>query len=183
MPPLKPSFLAFLLCSSALLFSYYAEYQWNMEPCPLCLIQRLLYFLLSISFLGHILFSHRIWLTGSLFWSVLGLLTTGRQVVLQHLPPSKVPACGPGLDYMLSTFSKNDLLQELLHGGGECAVVYGRFLSLSFAEWSLMGFILCLCAACWAFSHTNDSLGLQEPKTLRWFTGFHLTSHRRSRIK
>jgi disulfide bond formation protein DsbB len=141
MQPPKVSFVAFFLCTSVILFAYYAQYQWHIEPCPLCLIQRFFYFLLGLTFLGHALSKARLWLWFGMIWSLFGAITAGRQIILQHLPPEKVPACGPGLDYMFSTFSSNEILLELLHGSGEC---------LSFAEWSFAGFALSMSTLLWA---------------------------------
>ena len=149
MRPYQVSFLAFFLCASVILFAYYAQYQWHIEPCPLCLIQRFFYFLLGLSFLGHALSRTRYWVWLGIVWSILGAITAGRQIVLQHLPPEKVPACGQGLDYMFSTFSSNEILLELLHGSGECALVSWRGFGFSFAEWSFAGFALFMSTLVW----------------------------------
>ena len=146
----KISLLAFFLCTGLVTFAYYAQYQWGIEPCPLCLIQRFFYFLLGLTFLGHTFWQAGFWLKLGILWSLFGLFTAGRQIILQHLPADQVPACGPGLDYMFSTFSSNEIFLELLHGSGECAIISWRFLGLSFAEWSFIGFTVSIGYAAWA---------------------------------
>jgi len=86
---------------------------------------------------GAILYS------GLLFvMAAMGAAIAGRQVWLQHLPPDKVPACGPGLEYMLEQFPLADALRKIFAGSGECAEATWRFLGLSIAEWSLLWLVL-----------------------------------------
>ncbi len=84
---------------------------------------------------------------GRVIYSVLGLLfalgglgVAARHVWLQHLPPDKVPACGPDLFFMLENFPLGRTLQKLFAGSGQCAEVKWRFLGLSIPEWSLLCF-------------------------------------------
>ena len=63
-----------------------------------------------------------------------------RHVWIQHLPPDKVPACGPDLFFMLENFPLGRTLQKLFEGSGQCAEVKWRFLTLSIPEWSLVCF-------------------------------------------
>lgn len=141
-----------LFCSSLLAFGYYLQYVVGLEPCPLCIIQRVCYALTAI--FGFLLaaFPIRIRLFGSLgiLSTLLGAGTATRQVWLQHLPKEDVPACGPGLSYMLETFPLNDVIKELLEGSGECANVSWTFLSFSLGEWSLLVFIVLCISFCMA---------------------------------
>lgn len=73
--------------------------------------------------------------------SLLGVAVAGRHIWIQHLPKDQVPACGPGLDYMLDTFPMADVLKELLHGSGECALRSWSFLTLGIPEWSLLCYL------------------------------------------
>ena len=46
----------------------------------------------------------------------LGIGVAGRHVWLQSLPPDQVPACGPGLDFMLDAFPLKDVIARVLTG-------------------------------------------------------------------
>lgn len=139
--------LIVLVCGALLGFGYYLQFARGLEPCPLCIFQRLAYLgALGIAVIGLIHDPGRPWLT---FYSslvalaaVAGLAVAGRQVWLQHLPADQVPACGPGLNYMLQVFSLPETLKMVFRGSGECAEVHWTFLSLSIAEWSLIWFTL-----------------------------------------
>jgi len=71
-----------------------------------------------------------------------GIAVAGRHVWLQSLPPDKVPACGPGLDFMLDAFPLFEVLQVVLTGSGECATIDWRFLGLSMPVWVLISITL-----------------------------------------
>jgi len=86
---------------------------------------------------------------GTLLFAAGGAAIASRQVWLQHLPADKVPACGPGLFFMLENFPLAQTLKRLFSGSGECAVVDWTFLGLSIAEWSLACFVALALYAAW----------------------------------
>ena len=133
-------------CIALMVFGLYLEYIQGLEPCPLCVFQRIAYILIGlIALIGAthnpkdlflVIYKFLIIIT-----AITGALIAGRQVWLQHLPPELVPECGPGLDYMLNVFPLSDAIKMILSGSGECADVKWRFIGFSFAEWSLIMFI------------------------------------------
>lgn len=146
--------LAAGVCALLLGFGYYLQYGRGLEPCPLCLVQRgFFYAVLAVCMVAALHGPGR----GATiaYASVAGLLALGgagvaaRQVWLQHLPPDKVPQCGPDLYFMLENFPLARTLQTLIAGTGECAVVDWTFLGLSIAEWSLAWFAALFVFALW----------------------------------
>ena len=133
-------------CIALMVFGLYLEYVQGLEPCPLCVFQRIAYILIGlIALIGAthnpkdlflVIYKFLIIIT-----AITGALIAGRQVWLQHLPPELVPECGPGLDYMLNVFPLSDAIKMILSGSGECAEVKWRFIGFSIAEWSLIMFI------------------------------------------
>ena len=129
-----------------MIFGLYLEHIQGLDPCPLCVFQRIAYILIIITSLIAVIHNPaNTWKTIYKFlifiFSVMGASVAGRQVWLQHLPPELVPECGPGLDYMLNVFPFADAVRMILSGSGECAEVQWRFIGLSIAEWSLIVFI------------------------------------------
>ncbi len=143
--------LAALACALLLAFGYYLQYGQGLQPCPLCLVQRgFFYAVMAVSILAAL---HGRWMR---FYAMLaalfaagGAATAGRQVWLQHLPPDKVPQCGPDLFFMLDNFPLSRTLKTLVTGTGECAAVDWTFLGLSIAEWSLACFVALFVALAW----------------------------------
>lgn len=139
--------LGALICAGLLGFGYYLQFARGLEPCPLCILQRLAFMAFGLAFLvGALLGPTRL---GAQLLAGLGLLSAGigggiagRQVWLQSLPADQVPACGPGLDYMVENFPLLKALSMVLRGSGECAQNAWQFLSLGIAAWALVWFAL-----------------------------------------
>ena len=140
------NFFGFLVCAGLLGFGYYLQYYQGLEPCPLCIFQRVAFLALGVVFLLATLHNPRGW--GTRVYAVLlfliagiGAAIAGRQVWLQSLPPDQVPECGPGLNYMLEMFPLSEVITTVLQGSGDCAEVDWTFLSLSIAGWALILFV------------------------------------------
>jgi protein dithiol:quinone oxidoreductase len=142
--------LGALACAGLMGYALYAQHMLGLEPCPLCIFQRVAVITLGSFFLLAAL--HPAGKAGRRVYSVLlglvalaGIGVAGRHVWLTTLPPERVPACGPGLDFMLESFPLKDALAMVLSGSGECASVEWRFLGLSMPGWVLVA-LLCLGA-------------------------------------
>ncbi|MBI4937397.1 MAG: disulfide bond formation protein B [Nitrosomonadales bacterium] len=125
----------------------YLQHVLRQDPCPLCMLQRVIFIAMLAVFAVAAL--HNPARTGTRIYAVLaGLLAlsgvgvASRHIWLQHLPKDEVPACGPGLDYMLESFPMTEVLKELMHGSGECAAKGWTFLALGIPEWSLVWYVL-----------------------------------------
>ncbi|MDH3389773.1 MAG: disulfide bond formation protein B [Gammaproteobacteria bacterium] len=134
----------FLACAGMMGFALYAQYVLLLDPCPLCVLQRVATILLGIVFLVAAL--HNPGKLGSRIYAVLITLTAGdgvavaiRHVHLQNLPADQVPACGPGLGYILGNFSLGDAFNMIFEGSGECAEVVWRLFGLSMPTWVIIG--------------------------------------------
>jgi disulfide bond formation protein DsbB len=139
--------LGALACAGLLAFALYLQYYEFQDPCPMCILQRIAFIALMVVFAVAALHGPE-YVGIYIYSSLLGVITllggsvAARQVWLQHLPEDRVPACGPGINYMLDRFPLTLVLQKILKGSGECADVSWRFWGLSIAEWSLIWFIL-----------------------------------------
>ncbi len=125
----------------------YLQYVLRQDPCPLCMVQRVIF--IAIGVLFFIAALHNAKQIGAKVYSALiaftslgGVAVASRHIWIQHLPKDQVPACGPGLDFMLQNFPMSEVLQELMHGSGECAAKGWTFLTLGIPEWSLVGYVL-----------------------------------------
>lgn len=135
----------FIFCFSVLLAAYYIEYQLLIEPCPLCLLQRIVFALIGLVFfigylanpvnIGRYLSSAMI----SLF-AMMGIALAARQIWLQHLPPDQVPSCSAGVERLLELYPILDVLSLILKGTAECAEIDFEILTLPLSNWSLLGF-------------------------------------------
>ena len=136
-----------LVIAAAFGMALYLQYVLHQEPCPLCMIQRFIFIAMLVLFAIATL--HNPKRSGAKVYGALiallalsGVSTAGRHIWLQHLPKDQVPACGPGLEYMLGNFPMAEVWQELMHGSGECAAKGWTFLGLGIPEWSLLLYVL-----------------------------------------
>ena len=144
------NFAGFLICAGMMAFALYAEHVLYLMPCPLCVLQRIAVIALGIIFLVAALHhpaGNGRWVYSGLLSiaAIFGLVVAGRHTWMQHLPADKVPACGPGLGYMLETLPFSEVLSKVFTGAGECAEVKWSLLGLSMPEWVLIAMI-CLGA-------------------------------------
>jgi len=146
--PTRWLYLAGVLVISGLFgAALYLQYILHQDPCPLCMVQRFIFIALLAVFVIAML--HNPARTSAKVYAVLvsllalsGIGVASRHIWIQHLPKDEVPACGPGLDYMLENFPMAEVLQELMHGSGECAAKGWTFLTLGIPEWSLVWYVL-----------------------------------------
>lgn len=154
-PPRTVFFAMALFIAACFAVALYTQYVGGLNPCPLCMTQRVFYVLTALIAVIAVIHNRgvRIYGTLSMLTALAGGAIAARQVWLQHLPPDAVPACGPSLEYMLQTLPFGQVFVHMLKGDGNCAVVDWRLWGLSMAAWSLLCFIaLALVSAALALS-------------------------------
>ena len=135
--------LGFLCCGGLLAYAWYAQGVLGVDPCPLCIMQRVGIAAVGLVFLIAGLHAPRGWgarVYGTLL-ALAALVTMGvaaRHVWIQHLPEDAVPACGAGLKFLLEEFPVAEVIRKVLSGSGECHQVNWTFLSLSMPTWVLL---------------------------------------------
>jgi disulfide bond formation protein DsbB len=134
----------FAVCVAMMGFALYAQHVLLLDPCPLCILQRIATILLGLVFLLAAL--HNPGKVGARIYAVLvalvaacGVGIASWHVYLQNLPSDEVPSCGPGLEYIVENFAPTDALGMIFRGSGECAEVVWRLLGLSMPTWVVIG--------------------------------------------
>jgi protein dithiol:quinone oxidoreductase len=137
------NFAGFIACVGLLGYAYYTQYQLGLEPCPLCIFQRIGIAALGVVFLIAGLHNPRRW--GASVYAVLigaaSLATVGvaiRHLYVQSLPPGAIPACGAPLDVLLQFTPVTEVIRKVLTGSGECSQVNWKFLGLAMPAWVLI---------------------------------------------
>ncbi|ALG69413.2 disulfide bond formation protein B [Beggiatoa leptomitoformis] len=135
----------FLACVALMITAYFFQYVMGLEPCPLCMAQRLI--MISIGLIALVGLLHGSFGWANKIYSVLlflfavgGMSVAGRQVWLQSLPADQVPACGPDFEFMVNNFPILKTVEVLWRGSGSCAEVSWEFLGLSIAGWTFIWF-------------------------------------------
>jgi len=144
------AFYGLTICIAAMLFAVlYLERTLYLDPCPLCVLDRVVIVVLGILFLLALLHGPR-----TIFTKIYGVLcvvlsTTGialasRHIWLQNLPADQVPECGPDIYYMLDTLPLFETLRNIFKGSGSCADVDWTFADLTIPEQTLILFVILL---------------------------------------
>ena len=142
----RPFFaLGFLACAAGMGVALYLEHVVGLNPCPLCVFQRVAMIATGLVFLAAAVHGPRAngrWAYAGLaaLAALAGVGLAWRHVWLQGLPPDQVPACGPTLDYLKGMLPLREVVELVLKGDGECAKVDGRALGLSLPGWTLVAF-------------------------------------------
>lgn len=143
--------LGFLVCAALMAFALYLQFGLDLDPCPLCVLQRIAISAMGLTFL--IAAIHNPQRPGARIYAFVQLILGGtgtalalRQLWLQSLPKDQVPVCGMSLGYMLDTLPLTETVRKVLEGSGECAEKGWVFLHLSIAGWTLVFFVAMVVA-------------------------------------
>jgi protein dithiol:quinone oxidoreductase len=133
----------FAVCAGLLAYALYTQFYQGLEPCPLCIFQRIGVALLGVVFLAAALHDPR----GrgrfgyALVIALAALVTAAvaaRHLYVQSLPPGALPSCGAPLAVLIKFMPLTQLIRKVLTGSGECGVVNWRFLGLAMPAWVLI---------------------------------------------
>jgi disulfide bond formation protein DsbB len=138
-----PNLVGFLLCVALLAYALYAQFHLQLEPCPLCIFQRIGIALTGVFFLLAALHHPRG--RGRSAYAVLiglaclaTLAVAARHLYVQSLPPGSLPSCGAPLSVLLKFTPLFEVIKKVLTGSGECGEVNWRFLGLAMPAWVLL---------------------------------------------
>lgn len=146
----------FLSCVAMELSAAYFQFVLKLEPCPLCITQRLILFALALVFLTGTLHNSgdrgvRVYMLLAAFFSLAGASVATYHFLIQILPHEELASCGPGASYILEHFSLADSIRLFLTGTGDCTQVVWTFLGLSMPFWVGLSFLGLLALCLWRF--------------------------------
>jgi disulfide bond formation protein DsbB len=136
------NFLGFLACFGLIAYALYSEYDLGMEPCPLCIFQRIGIMALGFVFLIAGVHSPRGW-GGRIYAVLIGIAALATMGVaidhlhVQSLPPGSIPSCGAPLSVLWKFTPPFELIRKVLTGSGECSQVT-KVLGVPMPAWVLL---------------------------------------------
>jgi disulfide bond formation protein DsbB len=138
--------LGFLFCVGLMLAAFYFQFVGGLDPCPLCISQRIMVVAVGLVMLAAAIHNPgpvgiRNYAIAAGLAALIGASISGRHVWIQHLPADEVPACGPGLSYMFQYFPLSDTLRAMVTGTGDCAKADWTLLGFSMPFWVLVCFL------------------------------------------
>jgi len=138
--------LGFLVSFSLVALALYLQKAYNLEPCPLCIFQRIAFLVLGLIFL--IAAIHHPAAPGRKIYGVLQFIVAAvgagiaaRHTWIQANPDKVMSECGAGFDYIYDTLPFQEFLTWVFKGTGECSAIDWTFLGLTIPQLSLIAFI------------------------------------------
>lgn len=139
-------FMVFFASALALGVSYYLEYSVGLQPCAMCLLQRMCLALFTGCCLMAAVHgpgrmgSFAYWSLGSLC-SLAGTVTAWRQVLLQSDPQLHLAMCSSSLADVLASNPWMTVVPLMFSGAVDCSHISWTLFDLSVPEWSLLFFV------------------------------------------
>jgi disulfide bond formation protein DsbB len=129
--------LVFIFGASSFFYSLFAQYYQNIEPCPLCLLQRLTVFIITIFSLIFMLHNPKNLLIKVYSLIIISFSLFGIKVAYQHLhlislPENQQPqSCGLPLNIVFNKLPFLKFINYILQGDAECSKI----------NWTIFGII------------------------------------------
>ena len=141
-----------LACIGMLAFGAYLQHVVDLEPCPMCIVQRYALILIAICSISASVISLKrssqlrrstwqtVWASLALLFAGGGAFVAARQSFLQWYPP-EIMSCGRDFYGMVETFPLKRAIPMIFKGSGDCTKVDWTFLGGSIANWSFAAFV------------------------------------------
>ena len=153
LPPRRPAYLlGFFVCAGLMGWALWLQYGLDLQPCPLCVFQRIAVISTGVVFL--IAGIHNPGRLGAAIYAgfVVAISGVGAGLAAWHVwiqgqPKGSVAACGMGLNYMLETMPLTEVIGRVLKGSGECAEQGWLLFGLAIPSWTFVFFVAMIACA------------------------------------
>jgi disulfide bond formation protein DsbB len=149
--------IGFVTCFAIVALALVIQTQYHLEPCPLCISQRIIFMSLGALFLIAAFIPPATWLKKA--FTALQVLTAlgGAGVAIRHWylqanRESMIADCGVGFDYMFENFPLQKAFKLIFRGTGDCAAIDWTFLGLTLPQLGLISFLGMAAYAIWLFT-------------------------------
>ena len=138
--------LVFALCFGIVALALVIQTTYKLEPCPLCITQRMVFMGLGVLFLiSAFIPSANILKKTFTALQVLTALGGAGEFAARCEPhawrESMIADCGVGFDYMFENFPLQKAFKLLFRGTGDCAAIDWTFLGLTLPQLGLISFL------------------------------------------
>ena len=140
--------LIFLICTTVIGYALYLQLAINLLPCPLCIAQRIAYWLVGLTTIFAFIHNPRglgrqIYYSFITVFSLIGLVLALRHSWIIRYPEAF--QCGISAEEeFLNALSIANLWPSMFEANGDCADVKWEFMSLTIPNWSVIFFLLIL---------------------------------------
>jgi disulfide bond formation protein DsbB len=148
-------FLGFIASFGLVGVALLIQTRYHLEPCPLCISQRIAMMALGVVFLLGALFNPKS--SGARYMhaglqviaALVGAAIALRHIWIQANPDKVMSECGAGFDYMVRHFPASRTIELIFKGTGECATIDWTFFGLTIPQMSLIAFVVMASYSLW----------------------------------
>jgi protein dithiol:quinone oxidoreductase len=146
------AFLSFLMIASAILI----QLNFDLEPCPLCITQRIIFIVIGVLFLAFYFLPHNkifryLQAITIILSGVAGVIFSVRHILIQA-KMIEIPAeCGIDLNYMFENFPLSEAINLLFKGTGDCSQIDWTFIGLTLPQMALIGYLFFITYTIYVF--------------------------------
>lgn len=138
--------LIFLVCAGLVSYALYLQIVEELLPCPLCIFQRMAYWLVGLTALlafvhNPQLLGRRIYSASIMLFALAGAISAGRQAWLIRFPESFECGISPE-EAFLNGLPFAQWWPDMFEANGDCTDATWKLLSLTIPDWSLLVFLL-----------------------------------------
>lgn len=145
-----------VVCLAAMGFALFAQYKLDMQPCPWCILQRVIVLLIAILAALGALFGGRLPTLLASLLIVPAAASGAAAAWYQHFVAAKTASCNLTLaDRIVSGLKLDTTLPAAFEVRASCADAIASLLGVPFDFWSLTLFVLLAIAALWSMARTR----------------------------
>ena len=131
----------------------YLQHVKGLEPCPLCMVQRLAFMGLAALFFIGIFLPTKPTVTKIhngliILIAGLGLAAAFRQLWLIHFSTA-IASCGADFYYMVQHLPLGELFSQIAYGHGDCTRDAWKILGIGLPAWSAVGLFFFVGVGVW----------------------------------
>lgn len=138
--------LGFVTSFATVALALLIQTKYNLDPCPLCITQRMVFMALGLLFLMAAFIKpatmwHKIFTVLQVITTLVGAGWALRHWWIQAHRETMEANCGVGFDYMFENFPLKKMFTLIFKGTGDCAAIDWTFLGLTLPQLGLISFI------------------------------------------
>ena len=133
----------FVSCAALMCAAFFFEYVLKLQPCNMCMLQRIAVTELGVVFL--VAAPHDPGRTGARVYAafiaaaaVVAVALSARHVWMQMQPAGSLPSCGADFWTMVDMLPFREVVRRIVNGGGECQAILWSLFGVSMPGWLLL---------------------------------------------
>ena len=150
--------LAALFSFFLVLTALFIQEKFQLEPCPLCITQRIIFIIAGgvfvlFSFFNPIKIIRLLHFFSLLLINITGVVFSVRHILIQSKIISVPAECGLDFDYMFDSFPLSEAFGLLFRGAGDCSSIEWTLFGITLPQLALLNYLLLIFITIYIFKN------------------------------